>query len=292
MNTLFDRWVDEALRNQQDLSPLRAVVEKELLHRDILGVMISSGQLAGMTFIGGTCLRACYGSERLSEDLDFAAGADFDAVKLKDLPSLIAAVVDRKYGLKVFVSEPQIHDDGVKTWTVKVETRPGRRDMPLQKINIDICPVPSHQRRTMMVRELYRSDSRANALLLLAESREEILADKWIALGLRRSRIKHRDLWDVAWLRRQAIKLPVELIPVKLTDHGRDQDEYWHLLGNRLEMLQKGDAMRGEFIREMQRFLPPAIYEKTVAQEGFWTYLVAELVEGASEIAKVLSRSS
>lgn len=69
--SLFDRLVDEALNNQREFSPLRAVVEKELLHHDILREMSEAGLLSDLTFIGGTCLRACYGSNRLSEDLDF-----------------------------------------------------------------------------------------------------------------------------------------------------------------------------------------------------------------------------
>jgi predicted nucleotidyltransferase component of viral defense system len=66
--SLFDQLVDEALRSRADLSSLRPVVEKELLHHDILREMSGAGLLAGLTFIGGTCLRACYGSSRLSED--------------------------------------------------------------------------------------------------------------------------------------------------------------------------------------------------------------------------------
>lgn len=31
--SLFDELVDEALKNQQNLAPLRVVVEKELLHQ-------------------------------------------------------------------------------------------------------------------------------------------------------------------------------------------------------------------------------------------------------------------
>ncbi|MFD2882708.1 nucleotidyl transferase AbiEii/AbiGii toxin family protein [Pseudomonas lini] len=61
----------EALKNKQDLAPLRVVVEKELLHHDIMLALSSAGMLAKLTFIGDTCLRACYGSNRLSEDLDF-----------------------------------------------------------------------------------------------------------------------------------------------------------------------------------------------------------------------------
>lgn len=75
--SLFDQLVDEALHARADLSSLRPVVEKELLHHDILREMSAAGLLAGLTFMGGTCLRACYGSSRLSEDLDFTGGGDF-----------------------------------------------------------------------------------------------------------------------------------------------------------------------------------------------------------------------
>ena len=34
--SLFDQLVDQALKNQVELSPLRGVVEKELLHHDII----------------------------------------------------------------------------------------------------------------------------------------------------------------------------------------------------------------------------------------------------------------
>ena len=64
--SLFDSLVSQALRAQGELAPLRVVVEKELLHHDILREMSSAGLLHSLTFIGGTCLRACYGSNRLS----------------------------------------------------------------------------------------------------------------------------------------------------------------------------------------------------------------------------------
>jgi predicted nucleotidyltransferase component of viral defense system len=64
--SLFDQLVDDALNGQQALAPLRVVVEKELLHHDIMLALSSAGMLAQLTFIGGTCLRACYGSNRLA----------------------------------------------------------------------------------------------------------------------------------------------------------------------------------------------------------------------------------
>ena len=89
---LFDQLVDEALRNQQGLSPLRIVVEKELLHHDVLREMSRAGLLATLTSMGGWCLRMCYGSSRLSEDLDFTGGADFNRERLSDLA---AVLIDR-----------------------------------------------------------------------------------------------------------------------------------------------------------------------------------------------------
>jgi len=66
--SLFDALVDEAIRNSPELVVLSPVVEKELLQHDIMRLMSDAGLLVHLTFIGGTCLRACYGSERLSED--------------------------------------------------------------------------------------------------------------------------------------------------------------------------------------------------------------------------------
>jgi hypothetical protein len=91
---LFDRLVDEALQARSDLAILRPVVEKEILHHDILREMGGAGLLTGLTFIGGTCLRTCYGSPRLSEDLDFTGGANFQKA---DLDGLGQTLVEKLY---------------------------------------------------------------------------------------------------------------------------------------------------------------------------------------------------
>jgi hypothetical protein len=53
--SLFDLLVDSALQGQPGLAPLRPVVEKELLHQDILRELSEAGLLQRLTFIGGTC---------------------------------------------------------------------------------------------------------------------------------------------------------------------------------------------------------------------------------------------
>lgn len=148
--SLFDRLVDEALRARADLSSLRPVVEKELLHHDILREMSEAGLLAGLTFLGGTCLRACYGSSRLSEDLDFTGGTNFRRRDLAALGNVLTERLNARYGLPVRVSEPLKTGGNVSTWKLVIETRPGQRHLPAQRINLDICAIPSHDPRPMM----------------------------------------------------------------------------------------------------------------------------------------------
>ncbi len=67
----FEVLVEEALR-QTEFAHLRPVVEKELLHYDVLFCLSEAGLLKSLVFQGGTSLRLCYGANRFSEDLDFA----------------------------------------------------------------------------------------------------------------------------------------------------------------------------------------------------------------------------
>jgi hypothetical protein len=278
---LFDQLVDQALRARADLAILRPVVEKELLHHDILREMSGAGLLAGLTFIGGTCLRACYGSERLSEDLDFTGGCDFKKSDLAELAGVLTVRLQERYALPVRVSEPIKTGDRVSTWKLILETRPGQRHLPAQRIHLDICAIPSHAPRPMMLRNLYGIDLGTSGLILQAQSREEILADKIIALAFRENRLKNRDLWDIAWLVRQGVMPPAALIPAKITDHQLGEAELKSRLRERLGSLKTDPTMREEFLREMQRFLPAATVRETLAQPAWWSYLISVLDDQA-----------
>ena len=282
--SLFDSLVDAAVNAQPALASQRAVVEKELLHHDVLREMATAGLLAGLVFIGGTCLRACYGAQRLSEDLDFTGGADFSKDQLSALGRLLEQRLSAKYGLDVMVSEPVRETGNVDTWKMKVVTRPERADMPIQRINIDICSIPSHDARPMMLRNYYDVDMGTGGLILQAESREEILADKMIALALRPNRVKNRDLWDIGWLVREGIQLPLSLIPLKLQDHGCSVPDYLAGLAMRVEALQSDPAMQREFVKEMQRFLPVQMVQTTVVQTDFWVYLTTQIADLANRV--------
>jgi predicted nucleotidyltransferase component of viral defense system len=281
---LFDQLVDEALRSRADLGTLRPVVEKELLHHDILRELSGAGLLGGLTFIGGTCLRACYGSPRLSEDLDFTGGSDFQKNDLAAMGRVLTERLQVRYGLPVSVSEPQKAGGKVSTWKITIETRPGRRHLPAQRIHLDICAIPSHDPRPMMLRNLYGIDLGTSGLILQAQSREEILADKVVALAFRENRLKNRDLWDIAWLVRQGIALSAALIPVKIADHQRERPEFAQRLRERITSLQSDPATREDFLKEMQRFLPATTVRETLSQPGWWSYL-ASLLDDQARLA-------
>ena len=271
--SLFDRLVAQALHDQSQLAPLQPVVEKELLHHDILREMSSAGLLKNLTFIGGTCLRACYGSTRLSEDLDFTGGRDFHVNDLGLLAQTLTERLQLKYGLQVDVSEPRMTTGNVDTWKLRMITRPQQNNLPAQRIHVDICAIPSYDRQPMVLRNFYGIEMGTSGLIIQAQSRAEILADKMVAFALRPNRIKNRDLWDICWLKQQNISLPLELVKKKILDHQRSHTEFLNLLTERNRILAEDPQTQQSFSQEMRRFLPPGIAAETVSNDEYWEYL-------------------
>jgi predicted nucleotidyltransferase component of viral defense system len=190
---LFDQLVTRAIQHQPDLSSLRVVVEKELLHHDILRILHDEGLLQNLSFIGGTCLRACYGSHRLSEDLDFTGGHEFSRDNLSSMGKILVAKLQHKYGLHVSVDEPMKDKKNVDTWKLKIQTRPDSKHLPAQRIHIDICLVPSYEIRPMMLINPYGVEMGTSNLVLSAQSREEINVWDFILYLLKEAR--NHDLY-------------------------------------------------------------------------------------------------
>ncbi len=290
--SLFEKLVLDATKNLAGFNPLLMVVEKELLHHDILREMSGAGLLERLTFMGGTCLRACYGSQRLSEDLDFTGGDDFCREHLQTLPQLLAGKLFRKYGLSVEVSEPKRESGNVSTWKMKVVTRPEQRGMPSQRINIDVCAIPSYDKKPMMITNYYGVDMGTSGLILQVESREEILTDKLIAFALRPGRIKNRDLWDIGWLKQQGVVLPLELIKKKIVDHRHTPQSYLALLTGRREQLLGDSAVHHDFVAELKRFLPATVVKETIQKKDFWDYLKDLVLGECEQISGLLTGKS
>jgi predicted nucleotidyltransferase component of viral defense system len=277
---LFDKLVTEALKNQPNLSPLRIVVEKELLRHDILKVLSNNNLLKNLTFIGGTCLRCCYGGVRLSEDLDFTGGSNFTRDSLATMGQVLIENLNNKYGLLVQVSEPIKDKQNVDTWKIKIETKPQQKNLPAQRINIDICALPSYEKYPMMLLNPYGVDMGTNGLVIQAQSREEIYTDKLLAFAFRPNRIKYRDLWDIVWLHGQGLKPRFALIPNKLKDRKYTIDYFLNLFDQRKKLLTERSETVLEFKQEMRRFLAAEQINNTLNQENLWdfiTYLIEDL---------------
>ena len=175
------------------------------------------------------------------------------------------------------------------TWKLKVITRPEQKNLPSQRIHIDLCAIPSYDRRPMVLRNHYRVEMGTSGLIIQAQSREEILADKIVAFALRRNRIKNRDLWDIGWLKQQNIVLPLELIPKKLQDHRCEVGDFLNLLEKRQQQLFEEPTVRHDFIYEMQRFLPPEVVSRTIKHDEFWRYLADLLRTESLRVIKFLN---
>lgn len=283
---LFDQLVTTAMEQNNDLAPLRMVVEKELLHHDIIREMSRAGLLEQLTFMGGTCLRACYGSNRLSEDLDFTGGEQFKQPSLENLASVLTRQLYAKYGLSIEVTKPTRESGNVDTWKFKIITRPEDRSLPTQRINIDICSIPSYDKKPAVLRNHYGVNMGTENLILQIESREEIFADKLVAFTLRPNLIKNRDLWDIAWLTQHNITLPVELVWKKVTDHRQEQRNFLDQLESRLQTLNSDSTLEKHFQQEMRRFLPANIAKQSIEANGFWQYIQQTVNDACSTLTK------
>ncbi|WP_145520497.1 nucleotidyl transferase AbiEii/AbiGii toxin family protein [Yersinia mollaretii] len=288
----FDSLV-AAVIQQEGLSALRPVVEKELLHYDILFCLSEAGLLKELIFQGGTSLRLCYNSNRFSEDLDFAGGPGFCSANLSEMKSCIEAYLGNRYGLEVTVKEPkelciepEYSEIKVDKWQISVTTAPEQRDIPRQRIKIEIANIPAY---TSSIRQLARNytvlpDGYSDTLISV-ETLEEVMADKLVSLPASTRYIRYRDMWDLVWLKQQSTSVNSGLVNKKLTDYKTDNFE--EKLQARIDSLAE-IISGGKFHEEMKRFIPSHVYEATLAKEGFSQFLLGTLTELLLQLKKEL----
>lgn len=275
---------------------MRAVVEKELLHCDMLFAMDSAGLLDELTFQGGTCLRLCYGAPRYSEDLDFVAGCDFSTARLKEMKACLTGYIGTRYGLEVIVTEPHelAHEPEyrglrVDKWRLTVVTAPGDRHVPRQKIKVEVANVPAHTReaRDLTPRYDFLPDGYGD-IIVLAESLDEILADKLVSLVDCQAYIRHRDIWDLRWLMRRGARPKAELLSAKIRDY--EVTGYASKAAAMIERLPT--VVQGKpFLDQMTRFLPWDVLETTLHKEKFRVVLVREVAGLLENVVGMISGS-
>ncbi len=240
---------------------LPAVI-KELLHYEIIQALLQSGSASELVFQGGTALRLCYGGVRYSEDLDFAGGLDFDPSSMKPFVEKLKDNVGATYGLSVAVDEhlPNRHDNvPVGRWKSKI-LLPDYDKSAKQNyvIHVEVAQIPAYSSE---VRPLQVISNRVaygyRSLMLKVESKDEILADKIVALGAR-DYLKSRDLWDIHMLAQDGVWLNTDFVRSKIKDYHLDFDNFLHRLRERVAVLGQPSTISA-FQKEMSRFLDSSL---------------------------------
>jgi predicted nucleotidyltransferase component of viral defense system len=300
----FDKLVDLAMDNPA-LATMRPVVEKELLHHEIFQALDGSGLLKGLVFQGGTALRLCRGSDRFSEDLDFAGGVDFSAGDMERIKDCVEKRIGDRFGLKVEVrSKPAKAGAGhvkVDKWWISIETAPEHPGMPRQKIKLEIANVPARTSEVLPLRANYESVRAMPTVMVRTESLDEIMADKVLAfptslrdnagrpVAIGDAKIRHRDLWDLAWLSRQGAKLDPRLVAAKIGDYG--VQDYAAMLNQAIELIPAVVKSR-PFKAQMSRFIDSATVDRILSTDAHLESLsnsVRELFRSMrAELAKAL----
>lgn len=286
MRTLFDEQVARAA-GASIAKGLLPVVEKEILHHDILRLMADAGLLKSLTFFGGTSLRLCHGSNRLSEDLDFKGGAWFTKTLMCQLPEVLETGLSRKYGLEVHVEEPKPKEGNTDTWTLRIVTRPGSKTEKQQRINIDICTLTNYEREPRLLSNFYQIDLATTGLIVQVQSRKETYTDKLIAFALR-NRIKARDLWDIVWLKQTLADTSPVHLSEKLSEHHQTAPDFLSAFEHHLDLVKNDPEVRNGYLEEMSRFLPPQLLA-TVQDPEFWAHTAVVLEEELERCALSLS---
>ncbi|HEX8615246.1 MAG TPA: nucleotidyl transferase AbiEii/AbiGii toxin family protein [Telluria sp.] len=288
----FSELVDLVMANQ-GLSVMRPVVEKELLHYEIFQALDAEGLLKDLVFQGGTSLRLCRGSDRFSEDLDFAGGVNFSAGSMQKIKECIEKRIGARFGLKVMVSNKpaKVGENGIKhvrvdKWWISIQTAPENPAMPRQKIKLEITNIPAHTRELVPLKANYDVLGGMPMVMVNAESLDEIMADKVLAfptslldnegrqVGPDSARIRHRDIWDLAWMATRGAKLAPELVVAKIKDYG--VVDYPGLLARAIEQIPQ-IVKSQQFKAQMTRFIDASTIARTLDVAGYDDYLASSV---------------
>jgi predicted nucleotidyltransferase component of viral defense system len=240
---------------------------KEAIHLHLLSALSEAGVLRHAVFQGGNALRLCYGGERYSEDLDFVcgkAGSYIDKIEFEKLVGSALATtkktLHREFDInpdEILLKPPPfpmaIKSDSaeVAAWQISVPIA-SLRHLPKTRVKIEFANVPSYDSGPNMAKAV-PGLVQMEDVILTAESANEILADKAVALTARQA-LKYRDVWDV-WYLTNKLNSQIEraMVANKFADYGTSNVET--KAKQRQEELTKV-ATEKAFLEEVTLFLP------------------------------------
>ena len=256
MSAALADWADTIVAAVPALADIKPSVENELLSMAVFDVVQRRRMLPkDAVFIGGTALRLCYGSPRFSEDLVFHTPKYAPrCLDRERLAAEVAAVV----GCEISVSTPMaVGRSTLARVSAVVPGRPRSERRPRMKIDLGVGPQidagPTVVALKMAGGLLPGMGDVGDLFSFATSSKEEIYVDKHLALVGRARRIKHRDLFDILWLRHQGVAFRPDMVAAKLPARGRES--FVALLRQRAAA-GKDAIASGAYQAEMQRFLP------------------------------------
>lgn len=282
---------DAVIARDPGLAPCRATVEKEILHMEILEALRGIRAFPRLAFKGGACLRLCRQGKRLSEDLDFAAGGDFDAAMMDDLEGVLSDRIASAYGLEVTVTRrnfDRTDRDILARWVARVVTRPspggGTSNIGGQRVKIEVDsadrpPGTSPTKALFPYAHLVMPSRHVlvNAVPVAATLSDKLVALPWSIVNRRNPR--YRDAWDLIEY------LPAQTGLASVLENARQraaeqmpEDAFTALLveaGARLPDVVQGAA----FEATMRRFVPHALAETTIGNADYRRMMVESLQE-------------
>lgn len=274
----FPELVEVALKHHPEIAGMQGVVEKELLHCELLHALDRGGWLDRLTFQGGSALRLCYGASRLSEDLVFSAAPRFSIESMADLSACLRKVLSGR-GIGMEVESPKAKTShttsgtGVCTWRIVCEVLPLNNGIPKQRINLDIDNAPTYAGGPGAITHNYGVVPESR-MLVLAQSREEILARKIATFAISvatRSCPRFRDIWDMNWLMGNGTAIRDDLVSAKMNDYCVEQSWLETVAASVRDIIYSA-----EFSKEMRRLLPPKISVQTLDKPYYLEFLTNE----------------
>ncbi|MCA1787518.1 MAG: nucleotidyl transferase AbiEii/AbiGii toxin family protein, partial [Desulfobacteraceae bacterium] len=108
----------------------------------------------------------------------------------------------------------------------------------------------------------------------LTETLDEIMADKLVSLVNTQRYVRHRDIWDLRWLKQAGAAINHGWVNNKIDDyHVNDYDLKLESIRQRLPEIIHGEGFKSE----MARFLPMDVQERTFMKDKFCDYLASEI---------------
>ena len=247
--------------------PFKTIL-KEALQIIFLEELYKLPESDDIVFQGGTCLRLIYGAPRYSADLDFVTVLEPES--LKNLYLKVSKPIEKLGPLLSGEITSRIQKESERLTRWKLYYTSGE-DKNILSVSIEFANYPFYTHNFLPLK-LPANYPVSTFILVKAEKKEEIFADKLSAIAGRRY-LKGRDIFDLWFLTVNGVDIDRELFLKKLNDYSTTGKNF----------LERINAVAVENIKnDLLNFLPK-VYRDKFEKENY-----SSVIKSVKEIAKEL----